>query len=54
MKFKLTQEEYEELLQYLMDNGWYWTDIRYEGLDCSSTEEVCMVGNTKIWSKIDE
>ena len=41
---------WEELFQYLFENGWYWSDIKY-GLDCESTEDIVMVGNSKVWSQ---
>ena len=46
-------DELEELklqfIQHLLDNGWYYTSIRYIGLESEATDDVTMVGNSKVW-----
>lgn len=45
----MDEEEAILLIQNLLDNGWYFTSIRFEGLESECSEEVTLVGNNKVW-----
>lgn len=60
-EISITEEEFEDLVDRLIENRWYITKVSYSfpeisGLEMKSefTEYVTVVGNTKDWSYGDD
>lgn len=53
-EIEITEEEFEEIINEIIDNGYYFTNISYSFPDSDQefNEKVAIVGNTKEYKGI--